>query len=68
MPKIFRLIQNKGNISDKEMYHTFNMGIGMVLIVGPKSAEDIVSYFSQFKLKAKIIGEVRDGKGQVEIV
>jgi len=68
VPKIFRLIGNKGGISDKEMYHTFNMGIGMVLIVDPKFAEEIVLSLSRFKLKAKIIGEVVDGKGQVEII
>ncbi len=36
VPNIFKLIQLKGGIEDKEMYHTFNMGIGMVLIAEPK--------------------------------
>jgi len=68
VPKIFRLIQNKGNIEDKEMYHTFNMGCGMVLIVEAKSAKTIISKLTEFKLKSWVIGEVVKGKKQVEIV
>jgi len=35
VPPIFKLIQKKGKISDKEMFHVFNMGIGMVLFCSP---------------------------------
>ncbi|MEW6040717.1 MAG: phosphoribosylformylglycinamidine cyclo-ligase [Elusimicrobiota bacterium] len=35
VPEIFKVIQKKGNISDKEMYRVFNMGIGMVLVIRP---------------------------------
>ncbi len=68
VPKIFRLIQNKGGIIDKEMYHTFNMGVGMVLVVTPASVSAIISKLADFKLKAWVIGEVVKGKKQVEIV
>jgi len=68
VPEIFRLIQKKGNIEDREMYHTFNMGVGMVLIVEPKSAKAVISGLSKFKLKSYIIGEVVKGKKEVEIV
>jgi phosphoribosylformylglycinamidine cyclo-ligase len=68
VPKIFRLIQNKGNIQDREMYHTFNMGVGMVLIVAPGSEKSIISKLAEFKLKAWIIGEVVKGKKEVEIL
>ncbi len=67
VPKIFRLIQNKGNIEDKEIYHTLNMGIGMVLIAEPESAKKIISKLSGLKLKSWIIGEVIKGKREVEI-
>ncbi|MBC8436416.1 MAG: phosphoribosylformylglycinamidine cyclo-ligase, partial [Candidatus Omnitrophica bacterium] len=43
VPRIFRLIQQRGNIEDREMYHTFNMGMGMVLIVEPNAAGAIIS-------------------------
>jgi len=68
VPKIFRLMQNKGNIEDKEMYHTFNMGVGMVLIVEPGYAKTVISKLAEFKLKSWIIGEVVKGKKEVEIV
>jgi phosphoribosylformylglycinamidine cyclo-ligase len=68
VPKIFRLIQNKGNIPDKEMYHTFNMGVGMVLIVAPESTKAIISKLPEFKLKSWVIGEVVKGKKEVEIL
>lgn len=68
VPKIFRLIQNKGNIADEQMYHTLNMGIGMVLIVEPKSADIIISKLAGHRLKSWIIGEVIKGKKEVEIL
>jgi phosphoribosylformylglycinamidine cyclo-ligase len=67
VPKIFRLIQNKGNIADKEMYHTFNMGVGMVLIVAAQSAKEIIAKLAAFKLRSLVIGEVVKGKKEVQI-
>jgi len=67
-PKIFQLIQNKANILDKQMYHTFNMGIGMVLVVQPEYAKAIVLELAKMKIKSWIIGEVVKGKKQVEII
>ncbi len=67
LPKIFRLIQGKGNIADKDMYRTFNMGVGMVLIVRPVSAEAVISFLSEYKLKAMVIGRIVRGNKQVEI-
>ncbi|MDP1852935.1 MAG: phosphoribosylformylglycinamidine cyclo-ligase [Candidatus Omnitrophota bacterium] len=68
VPKIFKLIQNKGGIAEKEMYHTLNMGIGLVLIVEPKAKEAVISKLAEFKLKSWAIGEVTKGKKEVEIV
>jgi phosphoribosylformylglycinamidine cyclo-ligase len=68
VPKIFKLIQNKGNIIDKEMYHTFNMGVGMVLMVEPGFAKAVISKLAEFKLKAWVIGEVVKGNREVEVV
>jgi phosphoribosylformylglycinamidine cyclo-ligase len=68
VPKIFRLIQNKGGIEDKEMYHTFNMGVGMVLIVEPKFTKVVISKLAESKLKSFVIGEIVRGKKEVEII
>lgn len=67
VPRIFRLIQNKGNIDDKEMYHTLNMGIGLVLFVEPAAAKTIISKLSELKVKSWVIGEAVEGKKEVEI-
>jgi phosphoribosylformylglycinamidine cyclo-ligase len=68
VPKIFRLIQNKGGIQDKEMYHTFNMGVGMVLIVAPKLTKAVISKLAESKLKSLFIGEVVKCRKEEEVV
>lgn len=68
VPKIFRLIQNKGAIDDKEMYHTLNMGIGMVLIVSPEAVNILREKLAESKLRSWVIGEIVKGAKQVEII
>ena len=68
VPKIFLLIQNKGNVSDREMYHTLNMGIGMVLIVKSDSAKTIISKLAEYRLKSWVIGGIVKGKKEIEII
>lgn len=67
VPKIFKLIQRKGNIEEKEMYSCFNMGIGMVLVVARGDAETVVNKLARFKVNSWIIGEVEKGAGTLEI-
>jgi phosphoribosylformylglycinamidine cyclo-ligase len=68
VPEIFRLIQSKGNIEDKEMYHTLNMGIGLVLIVQRNSACAVMKKLSELKLKAWVIGEAVKGNKTVQVI
>ncbi|HPS93835.1 MAG TPA: phosphoribosylformylglycinamidine cyclo-ligase [Deltaproteobacteria bacterium] len=56
VPPIFRFIQDIGTIDDAEMYRTFNMGIGMVLIVSAKDADDVMLRLKGLKESAEIIG------------
>lgn len=63
--RIFRSIQEKGQVEEKEMFRTFNMGIGMVLIADPRSAERALVLFEKMGQKAWIIGEVIPGKKDV---
>ncbi|MGD0336984.1 MAG: phosphoribosylformylglycinamidine cyclo-ligase [Candidatus Omnitrophota bacterium] len=67
VPPVFKLIQNKGGISDKEMYHTLNMGIGMVLIIEHSSADRIIAELAKMNLKSWVIGEAVKGKKEVEV-
>ncbi|MCM8801076.1 MAG: phosphoribosylformylglycinamidine cyclo-ligase [Candidatus Omnitrophica bacterium] len=68
IPKIFKLIQNKADIDEREMYWTFNMGIGMILVVAPGIEEVIIKKLQGFNLKAWVIGEVIRGKKEIEII
>ncbi|ACI17838.1 MAG TPA: phosphoribosylformylglycinamidine cyclo-ligase [Coprothermobacter proteolyticus] len=66
VPPIFKLIQQLGNVDLVEMYRTFNMGIGMVLIVPEERANDCVNKInSSGDFNAQIIGEVVAGERQV---
>lgn len=57
-PEIFRLIQREGGISDYEMLFTFNMGVGLVLVVAKKDSGKTISGLSKLKENAFVVGEV----------
>lgn len=61
VPKIFQKIQKKGRIGTSEMFRTFNMGIGLALVVARKDAHAVRAYFRQKKIKHYLIGEVING-------
>jgi phosphoribosylaminoimidazole (AIR) synthetase len=50
------------------MYHTFNMGIGMVLITDRQKARGIIAQLNKFHLKSYVIGRVVKGKKRVKII
>ncbi|NIP29753.1 MAG: phosphoribosylformylglycinamidine cyclo-ligase [Candidatus Dadabacteria bacterium] len=58
LPRIMELIMSVADIELKEMYRTFNCGIGLVLIVSSDQAEDIISYLNENGEDAFVIGEV----------
>jgi len=66
-PSIFSLIQKEGKISDREMYRTFNMGIGMVLVVRSDKAEQIIDELKMIRYDSCIIGKVIKGNKQIII-
>jgi len=66
IPPVFKLMQKLGNIEEKEMFNTFNMGIGLVLAVGKVSVEDILETLNKLGEKACIIGSVAKGEGGIE--
>ncbi len=67
VPNIFRLVQLKGCIDDREMFHTLNMGIGMVLVVEAPAAKRICAAMAAAKIPAWAIGEAVKGSGSVSI-
>src|SRR5260221_3330765 len=64
---VFDWLAQTGNISDAEMYRTFNCGIGMVIIVPAASATAALERLQQAAEGAPLIGEVRCGEGGVII-
>jgi len=66
---IFSFMQDLGRIEDFEMYRTFNMGIGMVLVVAEKDADDLMLRLKGLKEPASVIGYVRSlKKGEERVV
>ena len=68
VPPIFNLIQEKGNIEPAEMHRTFNMGIGMVLIVGKEQGVHVVRKLEECGERAFIMGEVHKGGREVTVI
>jgi phosphoribosylformylglycinamidine cyclo-ligase len=64
VPSIWKLIQEKGNISTEEMYRVFNMGIGMITIVDKSIAADFQSSMSE---PTFIIGELVEGEKKITL-
>lgn len=67
-PPIFDEISDRAKLDDKEMYHTFNMGIGMVVVVRDAVKMDVVGAFAKQGVKSAIIGEMVAGVGGVAVV
>jgi phosphoribosylformylglycinamidine cyclo-ligase len=68
IPPIFRKIQRAGNVDEREMFRTLNMGIGMALAVSARDADRTVALFARSGQKAWIIGEIARGKREVVLL
>lgn len=68
VPQIFRLIQDKGRVTEEEMYRTFNMGVGLVLMLRPRSVAGARSLLARHGLKTWVIGRVCRGRKQTVFV
>lgn len=64
---IFSLIQQAGKISVKEMYSTFNMGIGFCIIVSKSDLSNLVKILEKSKIKYHQIGHITKGNGVVSM-
>jgi phosphoribosylformylglycinamidine cyclo-ligase len=58
MPSIFGLIQSRANISEREMFTTFNMGIGLVAVVASEDAEKAQEQLKSFGQESFVIGTI----------
>ena len=62
---IFDLLQSKGNVSNRDMFTTFNMGIGLVLVVNPEDGERALELLKASGEEAYLIGTVTEGERKV---
>lgn len=67
VPAIFKLIQKEGNIPLRDMYNTFNMGIGMAIIVPKDEQEKALKILKEAGETAYVIGEVVEGNKEINI-
>ena len=63
IPPIFRLIQEKGDIPERDMFNTFNMGVGMSVVVSKETADAAMAALGD----AYVIGEIAAGDDKVTL-
>lgn len=66
-PPIFKMIEKFNAIDEVELHKSFNMGIGLAIVVDSDKAEEIVSYLNESEKQAYIIGKVVDTHEGVEL-
>jgi len=66
-PAIFNLIASCGKITERDMYNTYNMGVGMCVITSQHDADEAVRILNLSGEKAFIIGEIREGFSGIKI-
>jgi phosphoribosylformylglycinamidine cyclo-ligase len=61
---VFSFLQKYGNVSDKEMYQTFNMGMGFAIIVPEKEVDEAISILKKYsEANVKVVGKIEKGRG-----
>ncbi len=64
-PNVFRVLMDAGSVEPAEMYRTFNMGVGMVVICAPSDAKAVLSAASAAGVAGWKIGSLKPGSGAV---
>lgn len=67
-PAVFDWLQQAGNITDREMYRTFNCGIGLVVVVPAAEAEDVISQLRASGEQPVIMGEVENRRTEPVVI
>ncbi|MFO0300462.1 MAG: phosphoribosylformylglycinamidine cyclo-ligase [Pseudanabaena sp.] len=62
IPALFQWLQSEGEVPELDMFNTFNMGIGMAVVVDPTTADDAIAYFQSQGFVTNRIGEVIAGE------
>ena len=62
VPAIFKMLAKEGNVDEHVMYNTFNMGIGMMVVVDKNDVDKTISAIAKAGEKAFVIGEIKEGE------
>ena len=65
---IFKMLQKEGNIEEKMMYNTYNMGLGMVLALDPADVDKTIAAIEAAGEKAYVVGRVENGEKGVTLL
>ena len=65
VPPIFKLLQETGGIPERDMFNTYNMGVGMALIVSPETQDAAMEALRTEGIDAYVIGQIISGEEQV---
>jgi len=68
VPAIFKMLAKEGDVSDQVMYNTFNMGIGMMVVVDKTDADNTMAAIMKSGEKAFVIGEIKEGEKGVTLI
>ncbi len=68
IPPIFSFLQERGSVDEAEMYHVFNMGIGMVLVLPPNQIEAAIAALQASGESPSLIGEINHDEKGVRII
>ena len=66
-PSVFKYLQTKGNIPERDMFNTYNMGVGMILIVSNDTADIALKTLNACGEDAYLIGEIVKGEEKIEL-
>ncbi len=66
-PEIFKLIAERGNVPERDMYNTFNMGVGMCVIVSAEDTERALSILCASGEDAYVIGDIVKGNTRIDL-
>ena len=66
-PPIFSLLQSAGSIPERDMFNTFNMGVGMTVVVSPATADAALAALKANGCEAYVLGEVVRGEDKIEL-
>ena len=68
VPAIFKMLAKEGNVDEQVMYNTFNMGVGMMVVVDKNDVDKTISAIARAGEKAFVIGEIKEGEKGVTLV